>query len=59
MAEIKEMVSQDYRFKILQDAYNRADKMKVKINDQFAQGGWEQCVQRFHHRSGDIPQCVC
>jgi hypothetical protein len=47
MAEIKEMVSQDYRFKILQDAHNRSDKMKVKINDQFAQGGWEQAFNDF------------
>ena len=39
MQQLKEMVSQDYRFKILQDAQNRADKMKLKIEDQFAQGG--------------------
>jgi len=42
MQQLKEMVSQDYRFKILQDAQNRADKMKLKIEDQFAQGGWER-----------------
>jgi hypothetical protein len=47
MAELKEMVSQDYRFKILQDAHNRSDKMRVKINDQFAQGGWEQAFNEF------------
>lgn len=47
MAEIKEMVSQDYRFKILQDAQIRVDKMKVKIDDQFAQGGWEQAFNDF------------
>ena len=47
MAEIREMVSQDYRFKILQEAQLRADKMKHKINDQFAQGGWEQAFNDF------------
>jgi hypothetical protein len=47
MAEMREMVSQDYRFKILQEAQLRADKMKDKINDQFAQGGWEQAFNDF------------
>lgn len=47
MAEVKEMVSQEYRFKILQDSQNRADKMKVKINDQFAQGGWGEAFNDF------------
>ena len=47
MAEIKEMVSQDYRFKVLQDAQNRSDKMKMKINDQFAQGGWAESFNDF------------
>lgn len=47
MSEIKEMVSQEYRFKILQNAQNRADKMKVKINDQFAQGGWGEAFNDF------------
>lgn len=47
MAEIKEMVSQDYRFAILQQAQNRADKMKLKIQDQFAQGGWGTAFNDF------------
>lgn len=47
MAEIREMVSQEYRFKVLQEAQLRADKMKHKINDQFAQGGWEQAFNDF------------
>ena len=47
LQELKEMVSQDYRFKILQDAQTRADKMKLKISDQFAQGGWEQAFNDF------------
>jgi hypothetical protein len=47
MREIREMVSQDYRFAILHEAQLRADKMKVKIQDQFAQGGWEQAFNDF------------
>ena len=47
MAELKEMVTQDYRFKILQDAQNRADRMKVRISDQFAHGGWAEAFDDF------------
>jgi len=47
MAELKEMVSQDYRFHILQEAQNRTDKMKLKIQDQFAQGGWADSFNDF------------
>lgn len=47
MSEIKEMVSQDYRFAVLQQAQNRADKMKLKIQDQFAQGGWGTAFNDF------------
>ena len=47
MAEIREMVSQDYRFTILQQAQLRADRMKIKIQDQFAQGGWEASFNDF------------
>lgn len=47
MREIKEMVSQDYRFDILQQAQLRADKMTIKIQDQFAQGGWEDAFNDF------------
>jgi len=47
MREIKEMVSQDYRFGILREAQNRADRMKTKIQDQFAQGGWETSFNEF------------
>ena len=45
--EIKEMVSQDYRFKVLQEAQNRADRMKIKISDQFAEGGWAESFNDF------------
>ena len=47
MAQLREMVSQQYRFRILAEAQNRADKMKVKINDQFAQGGWAESFNEF------------
>ena len=47
VAEIKEMVAQDYRFKVLREAQNRADKMKIKISDQFAQGGWPESFNDF------------
>lgn len=47
MREIKEMVSQDYRFSVLQEAQIRADKMKLKISDQFAQGGWAESFNDF------------
>jgi hypothetical protein len=47
LEELKEMVSQDYRFKLLQEAQNRADKMEQKIADQFAQGGWADSFNEF------------
>jgi len=47
MVELKEMVAQDYRFKLLEAADNRAQKMKVKISDQFAQGGWSDSFNEF------------
>ena len=47
MLGIKEMVTQDYRFKILQEAQNRADRMKVRISDQFVHGGWAEAFDDF------------
>jgi len=47
MAELREMVAQDYRFSILQEAQNRADKMKYRIEDQFEQGGWSDAFNEF------------
>ena len=47
MAELKEMVSQNYRFKLLQAADDRAKRMKLKISDQFAQGGWAESFNDF------------
>ena len=47
LREIREMVTQDYRFAQLQEAQNRADKMRRKIQDQFAQGGWGNAFTDF------------
>jgi len=47
MLELREMVSQDYRFKVLQAAQARVDRMKIKIDDQFAQGGWADAFNEF------------
>ena len=47
MLELKEMVTQNYRFKLLQGADNRAKKMEIKIRDQFTQGGWGESFNEF------------
>ena len=47
MEELKEMIAQEYRFKLLQAADNRARGMKTKISDQFAQGGWGESFNDF------------
>lgn len=47
MLELREMVAQDYRFRLLREADNRAQKMKLKISDQFAQGGWAESFNDF------------
>lgn len=47
MSELREMVAQDYRFRVLQEAQNRADKMKYRIEDQFEQGGWSDAFNEF------------
>ena len=46
-AEAKEAIAQEYRFKLLQAAQNRADRMKIRISDQFAQGGWAESFNDF------------
>lgn len=47
MLEMKEVASQEYRFEVLRQAQNRADNMKTKIQDQFAQGGWNHAFNEF------------
>lgn len=47
MAELRETIAQEYRFRILQEAQNRSDRMKDRITDQFAQGGWAEAFNDF------------
>jgi hypothetical protein len=47
LLELQEVASQQFRFKLLQAAQNRADRMKAKIEDQFAQGGWAEAFNDF------------
>lgn len=47
MIELKELVSQQYRFIVMQAAQTRVDRMKIKIDDQFAQGGWAEAFNEF------------
>jgi hypothetical protein len=47
LLELKEVVSQELRFRTLQSAQMRVDKMKIKIDDQFAQGGWSEAFNEF------------
>lgn len=47
MLELKEVVSQQFRFKLLQAAQNRVDRMKAKIEDQFVQGGFGDAFNEF------------
>lgn len=47
LLQLREMVAQDYRFRVLQEAQNRADRMKHKIEDQFEQGGWADSFNEF------------
>jgi hypothetical protein len=47
MSELREMIAQNYRFRLLQEAQNRADRMKYKIEDQFEQGGWGEAFNEF------------
>ncbi len=47
MGEIKAIIEQDFRFKMLQKAQERADRMGEKIQDQFAEGGWYQAFDDF------------
>lgn len=47
VAELREMVSQEFRFRVLQESQSRADRMKLRIEDQFAQGGWASAFNDF------------
>lgn len=47
MRGIQEMAAQEYRFLLLQEAQNRVDRMRTRIEDQFAQGGWDDAFNAF------------
>ena len=47
LAELKEAVAQEFRFKILQAAQNRVERMQTRIEDQFTQGGWADAFNEF------------
>lgn len=47
MLAIRESLSQEYRFRVLEAAHNRADRMKTRIEDQFVHGGWMSAFNDF------------
>lgn len=47
IGEMRELVAQEFRFRVLQAAQARVDRMKLKIEDQFAQGGWSDAFNEF------------
>jgi hypothetical protein len=47
MENVKETLVNEYKLKVQQQAQNRADRMKHRIEDQFAEGGWYQAFDDF------------
>jgi len=47
VAEMKEVGAQEMRFKVMQEAQTRTDKMQRRIADQFAEGGWAPAFNEF------------
>ena len=47
VAELKEVIAQEMRFEVLQDAQNRTEGMRRKIADQFAEGGFAEGFNEF------------
>lgn len=47
MLQLREMVAQDFRFRKMQEAQNRVDRMSLKIQDQFVEGGWPEAFNDF------------
>lgn len=45
--QIREAAHQKVRFLYMQEAQNRVDGMKLRIEDQFAQGGWGDAFNEF------------
>lgn len=46
-ATLREVAAQELRFLVMQDAQNRADGMRRKIADQFAEGGFSEAFNEF------------
>lgn len=44
---LRNMMEQEYRFELMRRAQDRADRMKNKISDQLAEGGWIETVNEF------------
>jgi hypothetical protein len=44
---LRAMMEQEYRFELLRQAQDRADRMKNKISDQLTEGGWIETVNEF------------
>ena len=47
LASIEQVAIEEYRQEILQEAYNKAERMQIKIQDQLAQGGWLKAFDDF------------
>lgn len=45
--ELKEVAAEELRTEMMQEAHNRAAKMRLKIKDQFAHGGWVDAFNEF------------
>ena len=45
--ELRELIAQERRFLVMQEAQDRADGMKLRIADQFAQGGFTAAFNEF------------
>jgi len=45
--QLKEVVAQELRFQVLQEAKARTERMRIKIADQFAEGGWSVAFNEF------------
>ena len=45
--QLREIAGQEFRFKMMQAAQNRADRMTQRISDQFAEGGWAESFNDF------------
>jgi len=44
---LRTMAEQEYRYRLLQKAQHKADRMQTKIEDQFAEGGWAESFNDF------------